>query len=268
MHHLDCASMTLPVGRLPGLTLPPMVTHCLLVEGATGLTLVDTGFGTTDCADPAGRLGRAFTWSSGARFDPAETAVAQVTGMGFSPSDVRDIVLTHLDVDHAGGLADFPHASVHVLGEELDAARRRTTVTEKLRYAPAQWRHGPHWVEHVTAGGDTWFGFASVTVVAEDVVLVPLRGHTRGHSAVAVRRPEGGWLLDAGDTYFFHDEKEPSGSCPPALRLFQRLVEQHRDTRLGNLARLRELHAQHSDEVSVFCSHDAAELRALTAEPT
>jgi len=37
-------------------------------------------------------------------------------------SDVRHIVLTHLGFDHAGGLDDFPAATVHLLRQESDHA--------------------------------------------------------------------------------------------------------------------------------------------------
>jgi glyoxylase-like metal-dependent hydrolase (beta-lactamase superfamily II) len=43
-----------------------------------------------------------------------ETAVAQVRALGHDPADVTDIVLTHMDFDHVGGLGDFPQATVHV----------------------------------------------------------------------------------------------------------------------------------------------------------
>ncbi|MFD0510570.1 MBL fold metallo-hydrolase [Streptomyces aureus] len=33
-----------------------------------------------------------------------------MTGLGYAVDDVRHIVLTHLDLDHAGGLPDFPRA--------------------------------------------------------------------------------------------------------------------------------------------------------------
>ena len=51
----------------------------------------------------------------------------QIQRLGFDPRDVRDIVLTHLDFDHAGGLCDFPEARVHLLGAELAGARKRTS---------------------------------------------------------------------------------------------------------------------------------------------
>nr|WP_246045121.1 MBL fold metallo-hydrolase [Rhodococcus oryzae] len=264
IHHLSCATMCPSAGLVPGLAPSRLVAHCLLVEGPDGLTLVDTGFGTADVADPIGRLGRPFVMSVGARMDLALTAVAQVRALGYDPSDVRDIVVTHLDGDHAGGLGDFPWARVHVHADELATARARPTLLDKTRYSAKQWAHDPTWVEH-RPGGDRWFGFESVQAVSEDVLLIPLRGHTFGHSAVAVRRPGGGWYLHAGDGYYFADEKLTPPSCPPGLRATQILMEMDRRSRIANQGRLRELHAAHGDEVTIICAHDASEFDALAA---
>ena len=261
VRHLNCATMHPPAARL-GIMPDRLVAHCLLVEGSDGLTLVDTGIGAGDVADP-GRLGGPFVKAVGARLDLAETAVAQVQALGYQPADVRDIVLTHLDLDHAGGIGDFPHARVHVHGDELAAARASRHPKEKGRYIAAQWAHGPDWVEHATAGGDDWFGFTSVQAVGEDVLLLPLHGHTRGHCGVAVRRPSGGWFLHAGDGYFFHGEKVRPPSCPAGLRIFQTLVQMDKGARQANQERLRELHARHGGEVTVFSAHDASEYDAL-----
>ena len=38
----------------------------------------------------------------------------------------------------------------------------------------------PRWTLDDTAGGERWFGFESARSVADDVLLVPLPGHTRG----------------------------------------------------------------------------------------
>ncbi len=259
IHHLNCASFRPALGRLP--VMPDrLVAHCLLVEGADGLTLVDTGFGTGDLAEPK-RLGPTKA-VLGAVLDPAEPAVAQVRALGLDPADVRDVVVTHLDLDHAGGLGDFPAARVHVHADELAAARARRSPREKGRYVTGQWAHGPRWAEH-GAGGEDWFGFSAVRAVGEDVLLVPLPGHTRGHSAVAVRRPSGGWFLHAGDAYFFRDEKLRPPTCPSGLRVFQTLVQMDRTARLANQDRLRDLHATHAAEVTVFSAHDATEFDVL-----
>ena len=264
IHHLNCATMLPILGRLP-LMPDRLVAHCLLVEQDSGLTLVDTGIGAGDIADP-GRLGPGFVKATGARLDREETAVAQVQALGHHPADVTDIVVTHMDLDHAGGIGDFPHARVHVLADELAAARARRSPKEKGRYITAHWAHGPTWVEHAGSGGESWFGFESVRAVGDDVLLVPLRGHTRGHCAVAVRRPSGGWFLHCGDAYFFHGEKERPSRCPSGLRAFQTMVQMEKADRLDNQERLRELQARHGGpdgEVTLFSAHDAVEFDAL-----
>ena len=268
LHHLSCATMCPAVAKVPGLMPAELVAHCLLVEGDEGLTLVDTGFGLLDVADNGRRLGRSFTLMTGARLDRAQTAFEQVRRLGHRPEDVRDIVVTHLDLDHAGGLADFPWARVHVHRAELDAARNPTR-RERLRYVAAQWRHGPDWVEH-TAEGDDWFGFGAVRAVGEGVLMIPLHGHTRGHCGVAVRRPGGGWLLHAGDAYFHTGDKETPRSCPPGLRAYQSGLAVDGGQRRQNLARLQELHGLHGPggdgQVTVFCAHDRSELEELRTE--
>jgi glyoxylase-like metal-dependent hydrolase (beta-lactamase superfamily II) len=244
-----------------------MVGHCLLVEGDQGLTLVDTGFGTADIAER--RMGRPFIKLYRPALDPAETALAQVRSFGYDPADVTDIVLTHLDVDHAGGLGDFPDARVHLNVDELDAATARAAVREKNRYVAAQTAHRPRWVAHAVAG-DRWFGFDAVRILADDVLLVSLPGHTRGHSGVAVRRPSGGWFLHAGDAYFSHAEKEQEPSRAPGVGLFETFTQMDKTARRDTQDRLRSLHHDHGPDsggdemVTMFCAHDAVEFDALS----
>jgi glyoxylase-like metal-dependent hydrolase (beta-lactamase superfamily II) len=252
----------LPWGRqLPAVMPRDLVAHCLLVERPDGLTLVDTGIGVADVQQRAARLGRAFMLLVGPVLDPAETAAAQVSRLGFAPGDVTDIVLTHLDPDHSGGLADFPQATVHVGRAEHDAAMH-PVLRERLRYLPAHWSHHPRWQTHDVAG-ESWQGFEAVTVLTDDILLVPLVGHTRGHSGVAVHGPDG-WILHAGDAYFHHGEIEMHGThCPLGLRLFQWMMEKNRPARLENQTRLRSLACTHGHEITMFCSHDPEELERL-----
>lgn len=200
------------------------------------------------------------------RLREEDTAIRQVERLGFSAEDVRHVVVTHLDVDHAGGLPDFPHATVHVHRREHAAATSPPTWNERQRYARAHLAHGPRWQLH-DEGGDRWFGLEGLKVIADDVVLVPLPGHTRGHSAVGVRVDVPGgpeWLLHCGDAYFFHGEKEDAASCPPLLRGFQAQVAVDDATRRANAERLRQLHREHGSKVRVFSAHCPHEYRAAT----
>lgn len=239
-----------------------MVAHCLLVERSDGLLLVDTGLGTDDIADSR-RLGAPWLALVRPVLARAETAAAQVRALGHDVGDVTDIVLTHLDQDHAGGLADFPNATVHVQRAELYAAQH-PRLSERGRYLAAQWAHGPSWVQH-GEGGDDWFGFSSVRALGDDVVLVPLVGHSRGHQGVAVSRPGGGWVLHAGDSYFSTGDKQRPRECPRSVRILQTVFAADNQARLANLERLQELYAAHGDEVTMFSAHDASELAALQA---
>lgn len=245
-----------------------MVCHVLLVETARdGLVLVDAGLGLADVADPKGRLGSPFLAATRPTLREEETAARQVEARGYSIDDVRHVVLTHMDLDHAGGLSDFPRAAVHVLGDEHDAATRRPTYAERHRYRPMQWAHEPRF-ETYAPSGEPWHGFPCVRELRglpPEILLVPLVGHSRGHAGVAVETQDG-WLLHAGDAYF-HAAQMDLGHprCPPALAFFQRAVAIDRARMRENQARLRELVREHGGDVHVFSAHDPDELEAMRA---
>jgi glyoxylase-like metal-dependent hydrolase (beta-lactamase superfamily II) len=266
VHHLNCGSLCPHGARLIAgegglLARAHVVCHCLVVETGDGLVLVDTGFGTEDARNP-GQLGAAFRLLMQPKPRLETTAVRQLEALGFAAADVRHIVATHLDLDHAGGLPDFPEAEVHVLAPELEAALR-PSLRERTRYiGGAHWKHDPRWVPHEGSGGDDWLGFESVRIlpgIDAEILLVPLLGHSRGHTGVALRRGER-WLLHCGDAYFHHREIARPPSCPPMLRFFQRLTASDDGARRANQERLRELATRHGDDVDLFCAHDRHQL--------
>lgn len=272
IHHLSCGSLCPHGARLingeSGLLAPAnIVCHCLLIEAGDQLVLIDTGFGVEDATSPR-QLGTAFRALLRPRPKVETTAVRQVEALGFSASDVRHIVATHLDVDHAGGLPDFPAAEVHVLAPELEAALH-PKLRERTRYARGvHWRHGPNWVGH-EGGGDSWFGFEGAKIlpgIDAEILLIPLIGHTRGHTAVAVNSADG-WLLHCGDAYFHRGEISTPAECPPLLRFFQAVMAADNKARRGNRERLGELVARHGDEVDLFCAHDPRDLERAQARP-
>ena len=265
VHHLDCLTLCPPSPRLvhgrgSWLGRGRLVCHVLLVEtDAHGLVLVDTGIGLDDCRDPRGRLGGAFASMLGPGGAPeTATATRQLEARGFRPGDVRHIVLTHLDLDHAGGLPDFPHATVHVMADE-HAAAMAPTRAERARYRATQWAHGPRWSLH-RAAGEAWRGFSAVRGLdglPPELLLVPLSGHTRGHAAVAVETPAGP-MLHCGDAYFHGACVDRTrGDVPLGMRLFEGLVAVDRRRVEENHARLRALAA--GGDVRVFCAHDPEE---------
>lgn len=272
IHHLNCGTCCPIGGRLfDGTTDGPLgrlVCHCLLIETDDGLVLVDTGFGTRDVDHPGQRLSGFFLALNNIQLRREETAVAQVRALGFAPEDVRHIVVTHLDFDHAGGIEDFPNAVVHVTSREKEAASRGDggAFVGRKRYRPQQWDEDVDWRLYPMGRGEGWFGFDAVRDLdglPPEILLVPLAGHTWGHCGVAVHTP-GGWLLHAADAYFYRGEiGAEEYECPPGLRGYQRMMEVDRRARLQNQARLRQLSQEHGDHIRIFCAHDAVEFDLL-----
>lgn len=272
VHHLNCVSSCLlgapSLGAFSSTHVRGRLTaHCLLLEGADGLTLVDTGYGTKDVADPHSRLSSFFLKLNAPELRYEMTAIRQIESLGFKPEDVRHIVLSHLDCDHAGGLDDFPDATVHLLRTEAESAATPRSSLDRMRYRPQQWDTRAKWQLYDSSFGEPWFGFDCVrnlVGLTPDVLLVPLAGHTHGHAGVAVRT-ERGWLFYVGDAYFHQDEMHlEHPHLPAGLRAYQALMEKNRVQRMQNQVRLRELLRYHGGQISVFCAHDVSEFERMS----
>ena len=93
-----------------------------------------------------------------------------------------------------------------------------------------------------------------------DIGLVPLHGHTRGHSGVLVR-DRARWLVHAGDAYFHHHTIE-GGRVPVGFEVFERATQVDGAARRASAAALRQLRASY-DDLALFCAHVPHEFAQL-----
>jgi N-acyl homoserine lactone hydrolase len=180
---------------------PPLPIYAWLIEHPEGLILVDTGETAR-----AGEPGYFPAWHPYFRLGvrewvrPEQEIGPQLHTLGFSPDDVRWLVLTHLHTDHAGGLAHFARTEILVSKTELEYARG---FAGRLRgYLPQHW---PDWfAPELVRPGPVPFGpFPASAPLTEagDVHLIATAGHTPGHMSVAVE-VEDTVVFFAGDTSY------------------------------------------------------------------
>lgn len=188
---LNCASMSpwWPRWHIAGTVL--------LVTTNKGPVLVDTGLGLHDHQSPSG-LVKFFIKDFGIHNAPEETAVRQVARLGYQPKDIKNIILTHLHFDHAGGLPDFPWAQVHIHRREVEACQHPRTWIERFAYDGKDVAHQPKWVLYEKTD-EKWFDFDAIRLPFDpEMFLIPLFGHTSGHCGVAIR-DGAGWHFDCAD---------------------------------------------------------------------
>jgi glyoxylase-like metal-dependent hydrolase (beta-lactamase superfamily II) len=242
---LNCGTLLAP-------GYPTVVCRCLLIEDDAGLGLIDTGIGLRDVARPEERLGHALIDAAGFQFHEVDTAVRRIESLGYRPGQVNWIVLTHADPDHAGGLVDFPEATVDLAEEEWASVE-----AGHGRYVAAHFAHRPRVRIH---GKDTrdWFGLEARPLDwggSTEILLIPLFGHTLGHCGVAVRSGDT-WLLHAGDAYCLQAELADADhpvSALAALRADDDAV------RRASLEQLRRLARDHADRIDIVGYHDISE---------
>lgn len=144
--------------------------------------LVDTGFPLNYITDPVsaaeednlGSFGRILELSA------VNTPDGQLAQIGLKREDVSMLIMTHTDIDHVGGIADFPGAEM-IIGKAERALPQPRYFDDK---SPISW---PKNVKYRLIDEDTEL-FPGLTVL-------PTPGHAPGHLSILVRLPNTGPVL-------------------------------------------------------------------------
>jgi N-acyl homoserine lactone hydrolase len=168
------------------------------IEHSEGVIVVDTGAGAHLKSLP--RWHPYFQLAVRFEIEPEQEVGPQLRSLGIGARDVRTVVLTHLHIDHDGGLAHFPHSRIFADSGEL--ARAAGIHGALLGYLPHRW---PSWFDprplvwQPSSYGP--FAQSARLTSAGDVIAVPTPGHTPNHLSVIVRDGEEQIML-TGDTSY------------------------------------------------------------------
>jgi glyoxylase-like metal-dependent hydrolase (beta-lactamase superfamily II) len=124
----------------------------------------------------------------------------RLKALGIGAADVKTVVLTHLHIDHDGGLGYFPNAEIWVSAGELAAASGFRG--ELAGYLPRRWPSG--FAPKALRLEDGALGsFAQSQRVTRDgaIVVIPTPGHTPYHVSVVAETGRGRVLFTGDATY-------------------------------------------------------------------
>jgi len=252
IHHLDCGSFCPHLGQqLFG--VDHFCCHCLLIETDQRLILVDTGLSELYLQQNSDFFRK---FINNPDFKPQQSALMQVCKLGYKADDVTDIIATHVDQDHVGGIPDFKKARIHMHYKEKNYLDPNY-VDKMKRFSRVYFQNGNEIVTYDDFGQD-WNGFQSVRMfegIDDEIFLVPLVGHSAGHSGVVIKQGQQ-WLFHAGDAYFIQEDLSPNIlDKNMKSEIFQSVLAEHNKHRLENQKKLSELLQQNSN-VRLINSHD------------
>jgi glyoxylase-like metal-dependent hydrolase (beta-lactamase superfamily II) len=130
--------------------------------------------------------------------------VAQLKRIGVEPSDVSKIILSHLHVDHAGGLQSFLDADVYVQKDEHAYAMHPNSF-QALAYAE----------ETFNIPQIKWNFLEGDDLILPGLAVFMAPGHTAGLQCLIAELPESGFYVLAADAAYLQenlDENLPGGS--------------------------------------------------------
>jgi glyoxylase-like metal-dependent hydrolase (beta-lactamase superfamily II) len=218
----------------------------LLEHPGVGWILVDTGLHPVCGTDLAANMGPAARLIYNIRMDHDQALRFALPARGVELTDVRVVIMTHLHIDHASAVVEFPEATFVVDRREWEAAAGAGT---RQGYHPRQFDHAFEWLT-VDYAGERVESFAAMGRTLDlfgdgSIRLVSTPGHTAGHQAVLVRTGQGEILL-AGDAAY--TERELRGDATPLV-----VYDDH--LRRRSLAELRA-YQQQTPTALVIPSHD------------
>src|SRR4051794_28529479 len=161
-----------------------------LVEHPTaGRILVDVGLHPSVAVDPKQNFGRLNAWALKPDMDANQAVPAQLRALGIEPSSIGTIVMTHLHVDHASAMSEFPGATFLFSKREWEAA---SDGGPRDGYIQRQYDHAFDYRTIDFEGGDYVDSFATfgraIDVFGDGSVrCVYTPGHTLGHMSVVLR---------------------------------------------------------------------------------
>lgn len=187
----------------------PVPIPAFLVQHPTaGEILIDTGLHPSIATSPEENLGRAGLPLFKPEMDSGQDLPSQLRARGIDPTAIRLVILTHLHVDHASAVSEFPNATFLVTTREWAAANTGPLPLLKgYRRSQFDYAFDFRTVDFDTDEVSSYSTFGRTLDLFGDgsVRLIFTPGHSSGHQSVLLRLADREMLV-AGDAIFLLEQ--------------------------------------------------------------
>jgi N-acyl homoserine lactone hydrolase len=211
-------ALGLPRSRSLWVPVPAFLIH----HPNAGTVLVDAALHPSVEAQPAANLGRAAAAFVSFRMPEGDLS-AQMRARGVDPKRVAAVVMTHLHLDHASGIAELPNATFVLSEREWEAA---TTVSRPLSHGYRR-AHFDYLFDYRTIDFDgplidSYASFGRTFDLFGDgsVRLAFTPGHSAGHVSVIARLRAHDFVI-AGDAVYTRQQLRGQSVQPRAVDMHQ-----------------------------------------------
>jgi glyoxylase-like metal-dependent hydrolase (beta-lactamase superfamily II) len=185
-------------------------------QGSGGTVLVDTGSGPRTMAARG--------------HDHLRSPAAALASIGIDAGGVSEVVTTHMHWDHAGNIADFPNARLHLQRAEMAHATGPSMCSGFLR-RPYDAEQLGEWLTELYRGRVTFH--EGDDEVAPGISVHRVGGHTPGMQVVRVSTARGHVLL-ASDAIHYYENLTAENPFPVLVSAIDYIEALRTVTRLAD----------------------------------
>lgn len=189
----------------------------LIEHPEEGLVLYDAGLDAKQCE--AGYYEGLTTATHEKNYVPVSLQ-ERILSLGFSPEDVKHVIVSHMHEDHIGGVEAFPEAVVHISEKEWEDKERvflgYPGLGIKATYSPTYDDVERLNVFRYTSGSFISFNQSYDLLGDGSLILLPTPGHSMGHSTLFIPQEDVSFILP-GDAVYTMDHLDPEALAPYQL---------------------------------------------------